>query len=314
MKNRTIILPGGAGLVGQNLIARLKEKGYTNLIVLDKHRPNLKILGEVQPDIHIEYADLAEPGDWQKYFLGDQEATVVMLQAQIGGNNYQEFQLNNIDSTKQILDLIKLNPKLKLIHISSSVVESSANDFYTNTKKIQEQMVIESGIKCPILRPTLMFGWFDRKHLGWLSRFMKKVPLFPIPGNGRFMRQPLYVGDFANIIISCIEGKVTTGIFNISGHEKINYIDIIGVIKKATHTKTPIIKIPYYLFYSMLWTWGIFDKNPPFTTQQLQALIAKDEFEVIDWPEIFSTPCTPFNLAIDETFQDPRYSKIILEF
>jgi hypothetical protein len=47
-----------------------------------------------------------------------------------------------------------------------------------------------------------MFGWFDRKHLGWLSRFMKKVPVFPIPGHGRYMRQPLYGGrDFANIII-----------------------------------------------------------------------------------------------------------------
>ena len=31
-----IILPGGAGLVGQNLVARLKEKGYSNIIVLDK--------------------------------------------------------------------------------------------------------------------------------------------------------------------------------------------------------------------------------------------------------------------------------------
>ena len=26
----------------------------------------------------------------------------------------------------------------------------------------------------PMLRPTLMFGWFDQKHLGWLSRFMAK--------------------------------------------------------------------------------------------------------------------------------------------
>ena len=22
-----------------------------------------------------------------------------------------------------------------------------------------------------------MYGWFDRKHLGWLSRFMRKVPI-----------------------------------------------------------------------------------------------------------------------------------------
>jgi hypothetical protein len=34
---RPIILPGGAGLVGQNLVARLKAKGYAHIVVLDKH-------------------------------------------------------------------------------------------------------------------------------------------------------------------------------------------------------------------------------------------------------------------------------------
>jgi len=41
MTEQKIILPGGAGLVGQNLVARLKARGYTQLVVLDKHRANL---------------------------------------------------------------------------------------------------------------------------------------------------------------------------------------------------------------------------------------------------------------------------------
>ncbi len=312
MQKDKIILPGGAGLVGQNLIARLKAKGYSNIVVLDKHRANLEILRRVHPDVTEEYADLAELGEWRIHFK--EADVVVMLQAQIGGNHYEDFVRNNLDSTRLILDQIKRNQVPYLIHISSSVVESVADDFYTNTKKAQEKMVLESGIPCPVLRPTLMFGWFDRKHLGWLSRFMKKVPIFPIPGHGRYMRQPLYVGDFANIIISCIENRVKDGIYNISGHEKIDYIDIIQEIKKATGAKTLITKIPYPVFYILLWTWGLFDKNPPFTTQQLAALNAKDEFEVIDWPGIFNVPSTPFTQAIHETFNDPIYSKVVLEF
>ena len=307
-----IVLPGGAGLVGQNLVARLKAKGYGNILVLDKHRANLEILKQVQPDITAEYADLAVPGDWQRHMQGAD--VVVMLQAQIGGNDYQEFVHNNVDSTRLILDSIKSNKVPYLVHISSSVVESVADDFYTQTKETQEQMVLDSGIDCPILRPTLMFGWFDRKHLGWLSRFMKKVPVFPIPGHGRYMRQPLYVGDFCSIIINCIEMKKTGGIYNISGHEQVDYIDIIREIKRVTGARTLITKIPYSLFYGLLWVWGLFDKNPPFTTQQLAALQAKDEFEVIDWPGIFGVRCTPFAKAIDETFNDPVYSSVVLEF
>lgn len=218
--SKKIVLPGGAGLVGQNLVARFKAKGYTDIVVLDKHRENLKVLKQVQPDITVEYADLAELGEWQRHFVGAD--VVVMLQAQIGGLDYQDFVRNNVDATALILDAIKLNNVPCLVHISSSVVESMADDFYTRTKKDQEKMVLESGIACPILRPTLMFGWFDRKHLGWLSRFMKKVPVFPIPGHGRYMRQPLYVGDFSNVIISCIENNIRDGIYNISGHEKID--------------------------------------------------------------------------------------------
>jgi len=312
MNNKKIILPGGAGLVGQNLVARLKAKGYTQIVVLDKHRANLAVLRQVQPDIVTEYADLAEPGDWIRHFEGAD--VVVMLQAQIGGNDYDEFVRNNVDSSRLVLEAITTHQVPYLVHISSSVVESVADDFYTKTKIAQEKLVLASGIACPVLRPTLMFGWFDRKHLGWLSRFMKKVPVFPIPGHGRYMRQPLYVGDFCNVIISCIENRVRDGIYNITGHEKVDYIDIIREIKHATRYKTPIVRIPYSLFYALIWIWGLFDKNPPFTTQQLEALIAKDEFEVIDWPGIFNVPCTSFKDAIDETFNDPRYSSVVMEF
>jgi nucleoside-diphosphate-sugar epimerase len=312
MKNQKIILTGGAGLVGQNLVARLLTRGYSNIIVIDKHHKNLEVLGRMQPDIKVIDADLSDSGLWQKEFKDTD--VVVMLQAQIGGNDYSEFFRNNVGATKLILDTIKKYNVPQLVHISSSVVESIADDFYTRTKKDQEKLVLTSGIGCSVLRPTLMFGWFDRKHLGWLSRFMKKIPFFPIPGNGKFMRQPLYVGDFCNVIISCIENKINSGIYNISGHEQIHYIDIIREVKSATKAKTVVVKIPYYLFFLLLWIWGLFDKNPPFTTQQLSALTAEDEFEVIDWPSIFGVPCTSFSNAIHETFSHPKYSKVVLEF
>jgi nucleoside-diphosphate-sugar epimerase len=309
---KKVILPGGAGLVGHNLVARLINRGYSEIVVIDKHKVNLRILKRLHPSVKTVCADISKSGDWQMNFIGAD--VVVMLQAQIGGLFYDDFVNNNVNSTNLILDLVRSNNIPYLIHISSSVVESVANDFYTRSKIEQEKIVLQSGIPCPILRPTLMFGWFDRKHLGWLARLMQKIPIFPIPGSGKFMRQPLYVGDFCDVIISCIENRIPYGIFNISGHQKIDYIDMIRIIKKATGAKAIILKIPYGLFYVLLWIWALFDKNPPFTTQQLQALVAKDEFEVIDWPTIFGVPYTPFEKAVDETFNHPIYSKVALDF
>lgn len=311
-KQQKILIPGGAGLVGQNLVALLKARGYNNLIVLDKHKANLEILRELHPDICAEYADLAEDGAWMAHFAGAE--VVVMLQAQIGDPNPEPFVRNNLTTTQRILGLIKQHAIPYTVHISSSVVESVADDHYTITKRDQEEMVLASGINCVVLRPTLMFGWFDRKHLGWLSRFMQRIPVFPIPGHGRYMRQPLYVIDFCSIIISCIESRLSGQVFNITGQEQIDYIDIIRQIRSATASRCLVLKIPYSLFYVLLKIWALFDSNPPFTADQLKALTAGDEFEVIDWPRIFAVRATPFAEAVRETFNHPTYSKVSLEF
>ena len=311
-KNSKIIIPGAAGLVGQNLIVQLKKRGYTNLVAIDKHNNNLKVLQELHPDITAIEADLAEHGDWEKSFEGAD--VVLMLQAQIGAPTIEPFIRNNITSTKNILEVIKQYNIPYLVHISSSVVNSKADDFYTNTKKEQEKLVVESGVTQCILRPTLMYGWFDRKHLGWLSRFMEKVPFFPIPGHGRYMRQPLYEKDFCNIIISVMEKQPQNEAYNITGRDEVDYIDIIRTIKKVKKLKTPIVKIPYSLFKFMMATYALFSSNPPFTTQQLEALVADDEFELIPWWEIFDVKSTSFEDAMYETFNDPKYSKIVLKF
>lgn len=312
-KDIKIILPGAAGLVGQNLIVQLKQEGYTNIVAIDKHHANLNIVKHLHPEVETIEADLAVKDiKWVNAFQNAD--VVVMLQAQIGAPTLEPFIRNNITSTENVLEVIKHFNIPYLVHISSSVVNSVANDFYTNTKKEQEKLVIASGVKQCILRPTLMYGWFDRKHLGWLSRFMEKVPFFPIPGNGRYMRQPLYEKDFCKIIISAIKKQPENHTYNITGRDEVDYIDIIRTIKRVKNLRTPIIKIPYNLFYSLMKGYALFSKNPPFTTQQLEALVADDKFELIPWWDIFEVESTPFEQAMYETFNDPTYSKIVLEF
>ena len=311
-KKDKVFLPGGAGLVGQNLVVQLKKLGYVNLVVVDKHSANIKILKKLHPDIICIEEDLVNEGTWQLHVK--EAAAIVMLQAQIGAKSSAPFVANNINSTQMVLDAAKKYSVPYIVHISSSVVESVADDDYTETKKRQEEMVRDSGIAHCVLRPTLMFGWFDRKHFGWLSRFMKRIPIFPIPGDGRYMRQPLYVADFCRIIGFCIENQPNGKVYNISGKERVDYIDIIREIKKSQNLKTWILKIPYSLFWLLIATYGLFSSNPPFTTSQLKALTAKDDFELIPWWEIFQTEATPFSEAIYETFCDEDYSGIVLEF
>jgi nucleoside-diphosphate-sugar epimerase len=311
MSSRKIVITGAAGLVGQNLIPRLETKNLGDLVAIDKHPSNTETLRRLHPNLRVIHADLAEPGPWQDEFVG---CTHLMNgHAQIGGIYPAEYVRNNITATERVLEAALRNNVSYVVNISSSVVNSMAIDNYTETKKAQEKLVLDSGLKQVILRPTLMFGWFDRKHVGWLARFMQRTPIFPIPGDGRYLRQPLYVGDFCDIIASSLEHE-TTGAYNITGQQRIDYIDLIRAVKQATGSKTNIVRIPYRLFWWLLRIYAWFDKNPAFTAQQLQALVTPDVFEVIDWPAIFGVRSTPLQEALDATFRDPTYSKVVLDF
>jgi len=314
MNNKTgkIIICGAAGLVGQNLILLLKKSGYQNIVALDKHLYNLEILKKVNQDIETHGIDLSESGSWEASF--ERGEVVVILQSQIAGKSSQIFIKNTIKTTETVLKAAKKYSIPYIINISSSVVISVADDDYTRAKKKQEDLVKESGVNFCTLRPPLMFGWFDRKHLGWLSRLMERVPVYPIPGNGKYLRQPLYVRDFCRVIIKCLELRPPGEIYNIIGRDNIDYIDIVRTIKRVKGLRTVILKLPYSLFYLLLKLYSFFDKNPPFTVDQLKALTAGDVFPVTPWWEEFQVEPTPFEKAMIETHKDPVFSKYILKF
>ena len=309
-KHDRIVLTGAAGLVGQNLLVELEAQGHTDLVAIDKHRANLDVLRALHPRVTAVEADLAEPGEWAAHFAG--AAVVVQLHAHITGTSAEPFVRNNVVATRHVLEAARRHAVQYLVHVSSSVVNAAADDDYTRTKREQERLVAASGIRHCILRPTLMFGWFDPKHLGWLARFMERTPVFPIPGAGRYMRQPLYERDFCRCVAGAMSMQPDGAVYDVVGDTRIDYVDIIRTIRRVKGLKTPIVHLPYALFRFLLRAWAVFDRSPPFTADQLDALTAGDEFSGVDTEAVFGVRQTPFEDAVRETFCDPRYAAVVL--
>ncbi len=308
-KSDKIVLTGGAGLVGMNLVVLLRSQGYTNLVVIDKIQANLDMLGTLHPEVRRVCGDLHGESAWTEEFNGC--VVAVLLHAQIAGKTAAPFIRNNIEATQVVLRVLKQHAIPFTIDISSSVVNSVADDDYTRTKRGQEKLVSEADLPHCCLRPTLMFGWFDPKHLGWLARFMEKTPIFPIPGHGRYMRQPLYQRDFCRIIQWCIERQPAGKTYDIVGDTKIDYIDIIRTIKNVKGLRTLIVCLPMWFFGLLLKAASLVMAKPPFTYDQMKALTAGDQFTGVDTVHEFGISLTPFADAMRETHCDTRYSGII---
>jgi nucleoside-diphosphate-sugar epimerase len=309
MKPR-VVVTGAAGLVGQNLVLMLRECGYERIVAVDKHAGNLEVLRGLVSEAQIVVGDLAEPGAWEQLF--DPESVVVVLHAQITSKHPELFVRNNVNATERLLNVIRARGAAFIVHVSSSVVNSVADDDYTRTKRAQDEIVARAGLPYCVLRPTLMFGWFDPKHLGWLARFMEKTPVFPIPGDGRFMRQPLYIRDFCRALAWAVENRPRGQVYDVVGAERIDYIDIIRLIRKVKRLKTQIVHLPIGLFAFLLRVFALFSRKPPFTADQLKALSAGDDFKGVDTEKVFGFKQTPFEAAVRESYCDPRYSNVLV--
>jgi nucleoside-diphosphate-sugar epimerase len=138
---------------------------------------------------------------------------------------------------------------------------------------------------------------------------MERVPVFPIPGDGRFMRQPLYNRDFCRVILWCLKHKPAGSVFDLVGHERIDYVDMIRAIREAKQLKLPLLHVPIPMFAFMLRIYELFSNKPPFTVDQLVALTAGDDFTGIDIKHTFGFEPTAFGEGVKQTFQHPVYSQ-----
>lgn len=116
----SLAITGAAGLVGQNLIPRLKAHGYADIVAIDKHAANTAILRRLHPDITVIEANLAHDDGWQEAVAACDVS--VCAHAQIGGIDRTAYMANNVLATKRLIEAVKANPKAYIVHISSSVV------------------------------------------------------------------------------------------------------------------------------------------------------------------------------------------------
>lgn len=106
-----------------------------------------------------------------------------------------------------------------------------------------------------------MFGWIDRRHPGWLARFMQRLPVFPFPGFGRLIPQPLFVSDFCRLIQPCLEDPSLNGCYDITRDEKVSCINLM---RQIVHRPVPVLGW-------LLQFWFLISRQAALTKGQLKA-------------------------------------------
>ena len=291
-----ILIAGGAGFVGKNLIRVMKEVGFNpvDITVIDKDEVNLNFVKNL--GVTAVLADLSLPGQWGDNF--DHQDLVITLQAQISGPKYEDFRRNNIEATQNVIEAAKKFGVKKIIHFSSAAVLSVRQDFYATTKKAGDELVKNSRLSYVILQPSLMYGPLDNKNIGWLINFAKKCPIFPIPGNGQYPRQPIYIDDMSHLVIEFIKNFPSEDrVYSINGQQVINFREIISTVLKNMGGLRTAVYLPLPIFLFLLRIYDILFKSP-FTPDQIKSLTSGDVFPEYPWWDEFKIEMTSFDQGV----------------
>lgn len=130
----------------------------------------------------------------------------------------------------------------RLVHVSVIRASVDGPTPYVRAKAALEAIVRTSGLEWSIVRPTLLFGRDDilLNNLAWALR---RIPVYGIPGLGRYRLQPVHVDDVARICIEAAVGEPGT-VRDAAGPEQLEYRRLVDLIRTAVASRSIVVPMP----------------------------------------------------------------------
>jgi nucleoside-diphosphate-sugar epimerase len=135
----------------------------------------------------------------------------------------------------------------RIVYISVSNARHNSSTAYFRAKAAAEDHVRAAagggnGLTTAIVRPTLLYGPSDIliNNMAWALR---RVPVFGIPGDGRYRVQPVHVDDVADLCVRL--GATNDGVeTDAAGPETFTFNELVRVVKIAVRSRALLLHMP----------------------------------------------------------------------
>jgi len=160
----------------------------------------------------------------------------------------------------------------RIVHVSIANPSLQSPLGYYKGKAQLEKAVIDSGLSYAILRPTVIFGAEDIliNNIAW---FIRRFPVFGIPGDGRYAIRPIYVEDMAHLIADAVDQHGNT-VLDAVGPETFSFEGLVGLIAAQVGRPARLVHLPMPLAYISTLVTGWFVRDVVLTWEEYQGLMA----------------------------------------
>ena len=187
----------------------------------------------------------------------------------------------------------------RAVFVSTTAIFTQLNARSKQVRFAAEKTIETSGLKYTILRPTMIYGSPRDRNMWRLIRFMRYSPIVPVFGDGNYLQQPIYVGDVAQAIVSCLCNDITIGkSYNIAGKSPLTYNQVIETIAGQLQKRVWKTRIPSAPVVNLLKFFERLHLPSPIKAEQVLRLNENKNFSYEEAERDFGFSSLPFEEGI----------------
>jgi NADH dehydrogenase len=161
----------------------------------------------------------------------------------------------------------------RIVHLSITNPSISSPLPYFRGKGLVEDSLAAAGMRYSIVRPTLIFGG-DRdvlvNNIAWI---MRRAPVFPIPGSGAYLVQPVHIEDLARICTEVAQADESL-VVDAAGPETMPFAELVALIRRATGARAPVVHAPSTIMALAARALGLLTRDVVLTSDEIEGLMA----------------------------------------
>jgi nucleoside-diphosphate-sugar epimerase len=274
---KRVLVTGATGFTGSYVLPMLLEQGFRLRCLL---RPASEKKKYLAGQVEWVYGDL---DNLSSLIEAMKDVEILVNLASIGFGH-----------APNIVHAALISGVKRALFISTTAIFTTLNAPSKAIRLSAEDMIKSSGLQYTILRPTMIYGSSQDRNMSRLIRYLSKSPVIPVFGEGKYLQQPVYVGDVAKAVVDCISTEKTfRRCYNIPGAQAITYNEIIETICQLLRHSVVKIHLPARPFISFFHLFEKFGLRFPIRREQILRL---NEHKVFDFDEaskdFYYSPCS----------------------
>jgi uncharacterized protein YbjT (DUF2867 family) len=255
---------GAFGFTGRYIAQRLINAGKRVRALIGRNRPNP--FGD-----RIEVARL-QFDDFQA-LVDSLKGVDVLYNTYWVRFNYGETTFERaVQNSQMLIRAAEEAGVRRLVHISITNPSEDSPLPYFRGKALVERAIRNSSLSYGIIRPTVLFGEGDIL-LNNIAYFLRRFPIFIVPGKGDYRLQPVYVDDVAALAVEAGE-RMDNFALDAVGPEVFTFAELVRLIRDAVGSKAKIVHAPPSLTMLCIRVLNYFVNDIVLTREELEGLMA----------------------------------------